>query len=87
MASLPSPAELQWQELHAKDNAVPSVIAANVIGFSLACIAVILRFVARRVAKIKYQIDDWLIIVGLVRLPPNFKLAILGVNFVLSSSW
>ena len=87
MASLPSPAELQWQELHAKDNAVPSIVAANVAGFSLACIAVVLRFVARRVAKIKYQIDDWLIIVGLVIFPLSHKVASLDVICILFGAW
>ena len=66
MASVPPSAELEWQELHMHDNEVPQLIAANVVCLSLACIAVILRFLARRVAKINYQADDWLILAGLV---------------------
>ena len=76
MASFVSPTELEWQEKHVKDNAVPDLIAANVVCFSLACIAGVLKFAAPKVAKIKYQDDDWLILAGPLRShsleEPNF---------------
>ena len=66
MATMPSPAEIEWQEQQASDSLVPNIIAVNAVCFPIACIAVILRFVARRIAQVKYKADDWLIVVGLV---------------------
>ena len=45
---------------------------ANVVCFTIACIAVALRFLARRMARIRYEIDDWLILVALVRERPSY---------------
>lgn len=70
MASMPSPAEILYQEKHISDNKVPNIIATNAICFPIACTAVLLRFVSRRSSKIKYEADDWLIVAGLVRLYP-----------------
>lgn len=67
MASIPTPAEIEEQEMHISDNMGPTIIAANAVCFTIACIAVVLRFQARRMAKIRYEADDWLILVGLVR--------------------
>lgn len=69
MASLPSPASLQYQMEHIHDSEVPSMVAANVASMVLAVIAVALRFLSRRVAKVKYEWDDWLAVAGLVRSP------------------
>ena len=64
--------------MHISDNMVPNIIAANVVCFTIACIAVVLRFQARRILKIRYEADDWLILAGLVRhiffLAPHFNL-------------
>lgn len=70
MATIPSTAELQDQILHIKDNAVADIIVVNVVCFTIACTSVLLRFLARRVARVKYALDDWLIIAGLVRSNP-----------------
>lgn len=80
MATIPSTAELQDQILNIKDNAVPNIIAVNVVCFTIACASVILRFLARRVARVKYAADDWLIIAGLVKtvLSPSSKGILLG---------
>ena len=64
---MPTPAEIEEQMLHVSDNMVPSIIAVNVVCLTIACIAIALRFQARRVARIRYEADDWLILVGLVR--------------------
>ena len=64
---MPNPAELMEQEMHASDTIVPDIIAANVVCFTIACIAVVLRFLARRMARVRYEADDWLIVVALVR--------------------
>ena len=70
MATMPTPAELMDQELHINDTMVPNIIATNAICFTIACIAVVLRFQARRMARVRYAADDWLIVVGLVRRTP-----------------
>jgi len=62
----PSPAEVLYEQQHITDNRAPTVIAADVVCFSLACIAVCMRLASRRIAKIKYMADDWLIIGALV---------------------
>lgn len=72
MATIPSTAELQDQILHIDDNAVPDIIAVNVVCFTIACVSVILRFLARRIARVKYAVDDGLIVAGLVRLVLSF---------------
>ncbi|CAF9922359.1 MAG: hypothetical protein ALECFALPRED_002066 [Alectoria fallacina] len=69
MASMPTPAEILSQEKHISDNKVPNIIATNAICFPIACTAIFLRFISRRMSKIKYEADDWLIVAGLVRLP------------------
>ena len=66
MATVLTPAEIHHQQDHINDNAVPTIIAANVVCFSLAFVAVALRFVCRKVSKIKYEADDWLILASLV---------------------
>ena len=68
MASMPTPAEILYQEKHISDTKVPDIIATNAICFPIACIAVLLRFISRRRSKIEYEADDWLIVAGLVRL-------------------
>ena len=66
MAEAPSPTEILWQEKHINDDKVPTLIAANAVCFTVACIAVVLRFLARRKAKVNYGLVDWLIVVGWV---------------------
>ena len=71
MATLPSPADILWQEEHVSDDKAPDIIAVNVICFSIACSAVFARFTARRIKNIAYGADDWLILAGLVRPHTN----------------
>ena len=72
MATVLTPAEIRYQEDHINDNGVPSVIAVNAACFSLAAIAVALRFTCRRIKRIKYDADDWLMLAGLV-CPPRSR--------------
>ena len=67
MATIPTPAEIQEQEMHISDDATPSIIAATAVCYTIACVAIALRFLSRRMAKIKYEADDWLVVAGLVR--------------------
>ena len=62
----PSPAEIHWQKEHIHDNKGPDIIASHVICFVLACIAVTLRFISRRLVKNAIQADDWFIVAALV---------------------
>ena len=61
-----SPAKILYEQQHITDDRSAPLIAANVVCVSLALIAVCMRFTSRRLAKIKYEADDWLIIIGLV---------------------
>ena len=67
MATMLTPAEIEDQMAHSFDNKAPDIIAADVVCLTVAFIAVALRFQARRVARIRYEADDWLILAGLVR--------------------
>lgn len=60
-----SPAKILYEQQHITDDRSAPLIAANVVCVSLALIAVCMRFTSRRLAKIKYEADDWLIIIGL----------------------
>ena len=63
-----SPAKILYEQQHITDDRSAALIAANVVCVSLAFIAVCMRFTSRRMAKIKYKADDWLIISGLVMI-------------------
>lgn len=64
-ATIP-PAQLKCYEDHASDNQQPNLIATIVLGLGLACIAVILRFLARWHTRAGHDWDDWLIALALV---------------------
>ena len=52
-------------------NRRPQVYAAEIAVYPLAVVAVVLRFLARRVAKNPLWIDDWFILVAFVRHFPK----------------
>ncbi len=62
----PSPAKLLYEQQHRTDDRSAPLIAANVVCVTLAFVAVWMRFISRRMAKIKYKADDWLSISALV---------------------
>ena len=62
----PSPATLLFEQQHVTDDRSANLVAANVVCVTLAFIAVCMRFVSRRMAKIEYKADDWLALSGLV---------------------
>ena len=66
MATVPTTAEIIYQKNHISDTQVPNIIATNAICFPIACAAIVLRFTSRRLSKIKYEADDWLIVAGLL---------------------
>ena len=67
MAQL-SPAEIQYEVEHIRQNRAPDIIASYVTCLSLACIAVVLRLVARRISRASLQVDDMTIVAALVRI-------------------
>ena len=77
MASLPTPQEIAYQEAHINDDKSGSIIAASATCYAIGIIAVALRFLSRRISRIRYEWDDWLCVAGLVRPPLPFILHIL----------
>ena len=77
VASLPS-----TQRICAKavpwlnENRGPAFVAAITILTVLATIVVILRVIARRISKLKFGMDDWLIVLALVSGVANVGLLI-----------
>ena len=62
-----SPQETAYQEAHIDDDRRVNVVISMVICLTAAWTAVILRLVSRRLAKCSLQMDDYVILVGLVR--------------------
>lgn len=62
----PTAADIAYQEAHVDDNAIPGIIAANVICIAAAWIAVPLRLYSRRLVRTSISTDDWLMIASLV---------------------
>ena len=60
-------AALQYQITHPNENRGPELIAVDVILWVLAAIAVFLRIKARRLARVRTEPDDYLIVICLVR--------------------
>lgn len=67
MATVPTPAELSYEQTHINESRVTGLLVSNILCLGLAYVAVALRFLCRRVGRIKYDWDDWLILLGLVR--------------------
>ena len=60
-----TPAPLSYEYQHVNDDARLQLNVSHAVCFTLAILAVYGRFYLRRLAKIKYEWDDWLIISGL----------------------
>lgn len=71
MATLPPPSEILYQKEHINESRVPTLLGSGITCLGLAVIAVVLRFISRRLGRIKYEYDDWLIIPGLVCAPTH----------------
>ncbi|KAL9135858.1 MAG: hypothetical protein Q9175_002947 [Cornicularia normoerica] len=67
MAQL-SPTEIQYEYEDIYQDRAPNIIATYVTCLSLACVAVVLRFVARRTSRASLQADDFAISMALVRI-------------------
>jgi hypothetical protein len=62
----PSPDEINYQLQHFDDNEGPAIIIATTIFYSSALVAVVLRFISRFTLSRRLQLDDYLIMIGLV---------------------
>lgn len=63
-----SPDEVHYQLAHVHDDRSPELYASQIICYVLACIAVALRLISRRLVRAKLQHDDYMIFVALVGL-------------------
>jgi len=69
--AMPTLAQIEYMKAHITDDKRHNLIATFIVSISLAYIAVILRFIARRRRRVQYLADDWLILVALVSHPGN----------------
>ena len=60
-----TPADIAYQKAHIKDDRRGDIIVSHAICITLAFLAVILRFISRKLGKIKIQADDYTIIAAL----------------------
>lgn len=67
--AMPTLEQIQYMKAHIADNKQPNLIAAFTVSISLAYIAVVLRFIARRRRGVELLADDWLMLVALVSHP------------------
>ena len=67
MATLSSQ-NIRYQQEHKDENRASDMIIANVVMLSAAYIAVVLRFISRRLSHAELKADDWMIMLGLVGL-------------------
>ena len=64
--SLPS-SDVQYQLAHINEDRASDIIISHAIVLPLAVIAVIARFIARHLCKAHIGLDDYMIVVALVR--------------------
>lgn len=65
MATLP-PGEIEYQLAHIHDDRSGELYGTQITCFALACIAVALRLMSRRLIKAKLMADDYMILFALV---------------------
>ena len=63
--SLP-PEQAQYQLAHVHERRRKSIAVAYAICLSIAFVAVIMRFVSRRIGRSSYGADDWSMVVAMV---------------------
>jgi hypothetical protein len=62
----PTPEQIAYMMAHDHEDRRPNFVIANSICIGLAVTAVGLRFLARGLARIKFALDDWTILLALV---------------------
>jgi hypothetical protein len=71
-------AAIQYQLEHWGDDRGPAIIAGSVVLVVVTAIAVALRLVAQKMIKTKFDVDDYLIVVAMVRLYLSCHLLLLS---------
>ena len=66
-SSLP-PKEAEYQLAHVNDNKRGTLAATYIVCVPVLFLAVVMRFVSRRIGRIEYRADDWTMVVGLVSI-------------------
>lgn len=61
-----SPSEHQYQLKHINDDRSSGIVISHAVVLPLAYIAVVARFVSRRLCKARIEIDDYTIVAALV---------------------
>ena len=61
-----SPQEIEYQKLHVHDDRSQDIVSSHAICITLAFLAVVLRFLSRKLGKIPIGADDWTIILAFV---------------------
>ncbi|KAL8819662.1 MAG: hypothetical protein Q9223_001958 [Gallowayella weberi] len=79
--ALPTPKELQYQLDHVHDDRAKDIVVSNSICISLAALAVVLRFSARRLSKAKVGADDYMITAALLFAAGEITAGLLCVRF------
>lgn len=69
------------QEKHVNDNKKPSLIVASAICLSAAYLAVILRLIARRLARKSLGADDYTVLVALFFASVHVTTVLIGVHY------
>ena len=65
-----TPQEIAYESSHYGMDKAPAMMAGSIVLIVLATVAVILRLVSRRVKKIAFAADDYMVVVALVILEP-----------------
>ena len=66
--ALPTLEEIQYQEAHIHDDRSRDIVIPHAICIAIAAIAVLLRFISRRMCKASIQADDWMILIAMMRI-------------------
>lgn len=62
------PHEAQYQLAHIDDNKSVAMATAYIVSLTISFLAVIMRFLSRRIGRANYGADDWIMLVALVNM-------------------
>lgn len=57
---------------------VPRILGVNIATYALACVAIVLRFISRRLSRAHLGWDDWLMIPAIVRYETSVQRLIIN---------
>lgn len=61
-----APSEIQYQIAHINDDRASAIVISHAVVLPLAVVAVILRFISRRLCRARIEADDYMIIAALI---------------------